>query len=129
MAGRQAVRLVKPWRYPHREGKVYTQSGFRLRVARRLRDEGFSRRDVEKLEELYFGSRSVRCHQDDDGIYRNVRSFRLYQLCRRCMKYDRKNRLFRLVIRSGMFYVYLDDEGRVLGFVSPREVKKWIIFS
>ena len=32
---------------------------------------------------------------------------------------DRKQRLFDLVERSGMFYVYYDDNGRLAAFLSP----------
>lgn len=117
-------RLVHPRWYPHRLGKAYTLSGFRQRVVPHLRARGFTLREAEKLEELYFAhSDTVRAHLDECGIYRNVRRCRLYALTRSRMKYDRKNRLFDLIVRSGMFYVYLDDNDAIRGFVSPHVMR------
>lgn len=118
------IRQVHPRWYPHRLGKAYTLSGFRQRVAPHLRARGFTLREVQKLEELYFApSDAVRAHLDAHGIYRNVRQCRLYRLTRSRMKYDRKNRLFDLIVRSGMFYVYLDENDRIRGFVSPHVMR------
>lgn len=113
------IRIIPPRRYPHRGHKVYTLAGFRQRVARNLRALGFGRREVERLEQLYFGRDEVAAHQDEMGGFTNRRRYRLYALSRRQMKYDRKAPLFELVRRSGMFYVYVDEGGRVWRFVSP----------
>lgn len=118
------MKRLLPTYYPHGGRYAYCctrEGGFFPRVVKRLRRRGFTKREIEKLSELYFAcSDEVRRHQDELGVFRNVRSCRLHRLSRRQMKYDRKNPLFELVLRSGMFYVFLDDDGRVMGFLSPR---------
>lgn len=111
--------MIKPWRFPHRQGRVYTRNGFRRRVVSRMRREGFTLRETEKLCELYFGDADLRRHQDEDGVFRNSRRFRLHAMSRKRLKFDRKNPTFELVIRSGLFYVFVDERGGVRGFVSP----------
>lgn len=111
--------VVKPRRYPHRAGRVYTPTGFSRRVLRALMDDGFSPQEARRMGELYFGAKHLAAHHDEGGVYRNRRHYRLYRLSRQHMKKDRKGRLFELVRRSGMFYVFVDDDGTMLGFVSP----------
>ena len=112
--------VVKPRRYPHREGHAYTPTGFRRRVVRALMEDGFSALEAQRIGELYFGTRELREHQDEGGVYRNSRQYRLHRLSRQHMKKDRKCKVFDLVRRSEMFYVFVDDDGALLGFVSPR---------
>ena len=113
------IHVVKPRRYPHREGHAYTPTGFRRRVVHALMADGFSALEAQRLGELYFGTKHFRQHQDDSGVYRNLRKFRLHRLSRQHMKKDRKRKVFDLVLRSGMFYLFLDDEGSLQGFISP----------
>ena len=111
--------VIRPKRYPHWGFYAYTRRGFDVRVRPRLIAEGFSAHDVARLRELYFGGIRYERHCDETGFYRNKRRYRLYRLSRDVMKYDRKNPTFSLVIRSGLFYVCLDETGRVEGFQSP----------
>ncbi len=112
------MNLTRPKRYSHRPRKAYTLRGFEQKVMPRLmRDLGITRKEAEKLRRLYF-PRGMMAHLDKTGAYRNARHYRLYSLGRELGK-DRKSRLFDLVLRSEMFYVYYDDEGQVEAFVSP----------
>ena len=113
------MQLTRPKRYSHRPRKAYTLRGFEHRVMPRLmRDLGITRKEAEKLRRLYFPRGMMAQHLDTSGAYRNARRYRLYDLGRTLGK-DRKQRLFDLVERSGMFYVYHDSDGRVAAFVSP----------
>ena len=112
------MQLTKPKWYPHRPRKAYTLRGFERRVVPRLmRELNISKKEAEKLHRLYF-PRGFMSHLDKTGAYRNTRQYRLYRLGRELGK-DRKSRLFDLVLRSEMFYVYYDDDGQVVAFVSP----------
>ena len=112
------MELKRPKWYSHRPRKAYTLRGFDQKVMPRLmRELGISKKEAEKLRRLYF-PRGFTAHLDTSGAYRNARRYRLYQLGRELGK-DRKQRLFDLVLRSEMFYVYYDDEGQVIAFVSP----------
>lgn len=111
------MRYVKPSRYPHRGRYIYTRRGFRTRLRPRLLAEGWRPREADKLERLYFGI-DLTGYLDDVGMYRNVRSCRLYYMARG-LSVDRKNPIFELVVRSRMFYCYFDEDGRVMGFSSP----------
>lgn len=112
--------VVKPSRYPHREGRAYTPTGFRRRVARALMADGFTALEAQRIGELYFGAKHLRQYQDDGGVFRNRRQNHLHRLSRQHMKKDRKCKVFDLVKRSGMFYLFVDDRGVMQGFVSPR---------
>ena len=115
--------LKRPKNYSHCARKAYTLRGFEQRVApRMMRDLNISKKEAEKLKRLYFPRGFMR-HLDKSGAYRNARRYRLYHLGRKLGK-DRKSRLFELVVRSEMFYVYYDDDGRVEAFVSP-----WVHFA
>lgn len=118
------MKKITPTYYPHWGQYAYSctrDGGFVPRVVKRLRRRGFTVREIEKLGQLYFApTDEVRCHQDELGVFRNARRYRLHRLSRRQMKYDRKNPLFELVLRSGMFYVFLDDDNGMMGFLSPR---------
>ena len=117
------MELKRPKRYSHRPRKAYTLRGFEHRVLPRLmRDLNISKKEAEKLLRLYF-PRGFMSHLDKTGAYRNTRQYRLYRLGRELGK-DRKSRLFDLVLRSEMFYVYYDDDGQVEAFVSP-----WVHFA
>ena len=112
------MQLAKPKWYPHRPRKAYTLRGFERRVVPRLmRELGISQKDVEKIKKLYF-LHKYECHLDTSGAYRNQRRYHLYHLSRDLGK-DRKRRLFDLVERSQMFYVYYDKDGHIEAFVSP----------
>jgi hypothetical protein len=112
------MELKRPKWYPHRPCKAYTLQGFERRVVPRLmRELNISKKEAEKLNRLYF-PRGFMSHLDKTGAYRNTRQYRLYRLGRKLGK-DRKSRLFDLVQRSEMFYVYYDDDGQVVAFVSP----------
>ena len=112
------MELKRPKWYSHCPRKAYTLRGFERRVVpRMMRDLGITKKEAEKLRRLYF-PRGFMSHLDKTGAYRNTRQYRLYSLGRKLGK-DRKSRLFDLVLRSEMFYVYYDDEGRVEAFVSP----------
>lgn len=117
------MRIVSPKYFPHWGNYAYscTRGGhFDPRVVSRLRRRGFTLREIDRLTQLYFAqSDEVRQHQDELGVFRNVRRNKLYRLSRRQMKYDRKFPLFELVSRSGMFYVFLDEGNCVRGFLSP----------
>lgn len=109
----------KPVNYPHHFPYYYSRKGF-PRVKKRLgRMLNFSKRDLERIEMLYFND-GHSTHQDVDGTFRNKRKFKLHQLSRAQLKYDRKRPTFDLVVRSGLFYVYYDEEGNISGFASPR---------
>lgn len=109
----------KPLHFPHHAPYYYSRRGFK-RVRRRLaRLYGFTKRDLERIEMLYFND-GHSPHQDIDGSYRNKRKYKLHQFSRTVLKYDRKSPTFRLVERSGLFYVFYDEEGRIEGFMSPR---------
>ena len=112
------MELKRPKWYSHCPRKAYTLRGFERRVEpRMMRDLGITKKEAEKLRRLYF-PRGFMSHLDKTGAYRNTRQYRLYCLGRKLGK-DRKSRLFDLVLRSEMFYVYYDDEGQVEAFVSP----------
>ena len=112
------MELKRPKWYSHRPCKAYTLRGFEQRVVPRLmHDLSISKKEAEKLRRLYF-PRGLMSHLDKTGAYRNTRQYRLYRLGRKLGK-DRKSRLFDLVLRSEMFYVYYDDDGQVVAFVSP----------
>lgn len=115
------MQLIKPTKFPHVHPYAYTRRGFDRRVRKRLRLEGFTVREIERLRQLYFND-GVSPHQDDSGIFRNKRKYHLHQLSRREMKYDRKGPLFQLVLRSGLFFVFCDDDGNILAFTSPRTI-------
>ena len=117
------MHLERPKNYSHCARMSYTMQGFERRVMpRMMRDLNISKKEAEKLKRLYF-PRSFMQHLDKSGAYRNARRYRLYHLGRKLGK-DRKSRLFELVLRSEMFYVYYDDEGQVVAFVSP-----WVHFA
>ena len=112
------MELKRPKWYSHCPRKAYTLRGFERRVVpRMMRELGISKKEAEKLRRLYF-PRGFMSHLDKTGAYRTTRQYRLYRLGRKLGK-DRKSRLFDLVLRSEMFYVYYDDEGQVEAFVSP----------
>ena len=112
------MELKRPKWYSHCPRKAYTMRGFERRVEpRMMRELGITKKEAEKLRRLYF-PRGFMSHLDKTGAYRNTRQYRLYSLGRKLGK-DRKSRLFDLVLRSEMFYVYYDDEGQVEAFVSP----------
>ena len=113
------MNLTKPKRYSHCPRKAYTVRGFEQRVVPRLmRELNISRKEAEKLHRLYFPRGLMSQHLDPSGAYRNARRYNLYRLGRTLGK-DRKQRLFDLVLRSEIFYVYYDDDGQVVAFVSP----------
>ena len=112
------MQLKRPKWYPHRPCKAYTLQGFERRVVpRMMRELGISQKDIEKLKKLYFLEKYDR-HLDTSGAYRNQRRYHLYYLSRNLGK-DRKRKLFDLVERSQMFYVYYGKDGRIEAFVSP----------
>ena len=112
------MELKRPKWYPHRPRKAYTLQGFERRVVPRLmRELGISKNEADKLKKLYFICK-YECHLDTSGAYRNQRRYHLYSLGRSLGK-DRKRRLFDLVERSQMFYVYYGKDGRIEAFVSP----------
>ena len=112
------MELKRPKWYSHCPRKAYTLRGFERRVVpRMMRELGISKKEAEKLRRLYF-PRGFMSHLDKTGAYRNTRQYRLYRLGRKLGK-DRKSRLFDLVERSQMFYVYYGKDGRIEAFVSP----------
>ena len=112
------MELKRPKWYSHCPRKAYTLRGFERRVVpRMMRDLNITKKEAEKLRRLYF-PRGFMSHLDKTGTYRNTRQYRLYSLGRKLGK-DRKSRLFDLVLRSEMFYVYYDEDGQVEAFVSP----------
>ena len=112
------MELKRPKRYSHRPRKAYTLRGFEQKVIPHLmRDLGISKKEAERLKQLYFLC-EFKCHLDTSGAYRNQRRYHLYHLGRSLGK-DRKRKLFDLVERSQMFYVYYDKDGQVEAFVSP----------
>ena len=115
------MKLFRPTNYPHAHPYAYTRRGFDRRVRKRFLRDGFTVCEVRKLRQLYFDEISSP-HQDERGVFRNKRKYHLHQLSRREMKFDRKSPLFQLVLRSGLFYVFLDDRGNVTGFSSPRTI-------
>ena len=115
------MQLLKPSKFPHAHPYAYTRRGFDRRVRKRFLRDGFTVWEVRKLRQLYFDEISSP-HQDERGVFRNKRKYHLHQLSRREMKFDRKSPLFQLVLRSGLFYVFLDDRGNVTGFSSPRTI-------
>ena len=117
------MELKRPKRYSHCPRKAYTLRGFEQKVMPNLmRDLGISKKEVDKLKRLYF-PRGFTCHLDTSGAYRNQRRYHLDHLGRSLGK-DRKRRLFDLVERSQMFYVYYVKDGQVEAFVSP-----WVHFA
>ena len=112
------MQLKRPKRYSHCPRKAYTLQGFERRVVPRLmRELGISKNEADKLKKLYFICK-YECHLDTSGAYRNQRRYHLYSLGRSLGK-DRKRKLFDLVERSQMFYVYYGKDGRIEAFVSP----------
>ena len=117
------MELKRPKRYSHCPRKAYTLRGFEQKVMPNLmRDLDISKKEADKLKRLYF-PRGFTCHLDTSGTYRNQRRYHLYHLGRSLGK-DRKRRLFDLVERSQMFYVYYDKDGQIEAFVSP-----WVHFA
>ena len=112
------MELKRPKWYPHRPRKAYTLQGFERRVVPRLmRELGISKNEADKLKKLYFICK-YESHLDTSGAYRNQRRYHLYYLGRSLGK-DRKRKLFDLVERSQMFYVYYGKDGRIEAFISP----------
>ena len=112
------MQLKRPKWYSHCPRKAYTLQGFERRVVPRLmRELGISKNEADKLKKLYFICK-YECHLDTSGAYRNQRRYHLYYLGRSLGK-DRKRKLFDLVERSQMFYVYYGKDGRIEAFVSP----------
>ncbi len=112
------MQLKRPKRYSHCPRIAYTELGFDRRVVPRLmRELGISQKDIERLKKLYFICK-FDCHLDTSGAYRNQRRYHLYSLGRSLSK-DRKRKLFDLVERSQMFYVYYGKDGHIEAFVSP----------
>ena len=112
------MELKRPKWYSHCPRKAYTLRGFERRVVPRLmRELNISKKEADKLKKLYFLCKCD-CHLDTSGAYRNQRRYHLYYLGRDLGK-DRKRRLFDLVERSQMFYVYYDKDGHIEAFVSP----------
>lgn len=110
------MKEVTPILYPHRNRHIYTRRGFRFRLRPRLLADGWSVREVNSLERIYFGI-GLFGHLDEVAMYRNVPKCRLHHMAR-VLKYDRKRPLFELVKRSGLFYCIYDDQERMMGFVS-----------
>lgn len=108
---------IPPKRYPHHGRRIYTRRGFRHRLRPRLLAQGYTSREVDRLEQLYFGIGLGR-FLDERGLYLNVRRQRLYYMARG-LKADRKHPIFELVRRSGMFYCYLSEDKQVMAFSSP----------
>jgi len=106
-----------PFFYPPRGALPYTLVGFHRSVRRRLRMRGFKECEIARIEKLYFGIK-LKEHIDETGCYRNLRQFRLYKMSRK-LKADRKRPIFELALRSGLFECFLDDDGKVVGIVSP----------
>ena len=112
------MELKRPKWYSHCPRKAYTLRGFERRVVPRLmRELNISKKEADKLKKLYFLCKCD-CHLDTSGAYRNLRRYHLYYLGRALGK-DRKRKLFDLVERSQMFYVYYGKDGRIEAFVSP----------
>lgn len=110
--------IYKPTQFPHHYPYYYTRRGFK-RIRRRLaRLYGFTKRDLERLESLYFNEGDSE-HQNEAGTYVNKRKYRLHKLSRE-LSYDRKTPTFRLVERSGLFYILYDEDGHIEAFESPR---------
>ena len=112
---------IKPRRFPHRPPLyAYTRRGFDASVRPVLLRQGFRRSQVEWLRRLYFhDGKELTRFRNPDGVYRNERCFGLYYLSRMA-HYDRKEPLFTLIARSGLFWIYTDGEGKVQGFRSPQ---------
>jgi len=113
------MKCVRPKLFPHWGNYAYSQWGFRHRLKPRLLKMGFTIRQVERLEGLYF-CRSFLDYLDDTGIYLNKRHNRLYYLARG-MGYDRKERFFKFIERSRLFFCYYGDDGNFEGFQSPKK--------
>ena len=112
------MELKRPKRYSHCPRIAYTELGFDRRVVpRMMRELGISQKDIERLKKLYFICK-FDCHLDTSVAYRNQRRYHLYSLGRSLSK-DRKRKLFDLVERSQMFYVYYGKDGHIEAFVSP----------
>lgn len=112
-----SARLIKPRYYPHHGMRVYTPLGFRRRVCKRLLLLGFKPHEVRRLEDLYFG-RNLHRYLDDRANYRNLRKYRLYRMSRQ-LHADRKRPIFELVLRSHLFFCFVDDANNIVGFTSP----------
>jgi len=112
-----AIRMTRPRWYPHWGWYCYTPRGFDRRVRPRLLALGLKEREVARLRQLYFDA-GCTCHHDETGAYRNYRRYRLYALSR-SMHYDRKCPLLQLVRRSGLFWVWEDEDDGLVAFLSP----------
>lgn len=112
------MKCVKPKLFPHWGTYSYSQWGFRHRLKPRLMARGFTQRQVEELEGIYFCRRYLK-HMDEKGVYWNRRQNRLYRLARSVGR-DRKQGLFGLVERSGLFVCFYGGDGQLVAFQSPR---------
>lgn len=112
-----SAHLIKPRYYPHHGMRVYTPLGFRRRVRKRLLLRGFKPHEVRRLEELYFG-RNLHRYLDERATYRNLRKYRLYRMSRQ-LHADRKRPIFEIVLRSNLFFCFVDDANNIVGFTSP----------
>ena len=115
------MKTKRPKYYPHWGYYAYSRRGFAQRVRSRLSERGFKPHEIRKLEALYFGGHQYVRHRDDTGTYCNKRCYNLQGLSR-SLHYDRKRPIFELVIRSGLFFCYYDEQGELMGFRSPREL-------
>lgn len=88
-----------------------------MRLRPRFLREGWRPCDVDRLERVYFNI-GLHNYLNSTAAYHNLRKHRLYYMARE-LSTDRKSSIFNLVIRSGMFYCYFDDEGRLQRFESP----------
>lgn len=107
---------IAPTRYPHREGRCYTQLGFGKLLKNLAREQKFTPQQLRNLKALYLGT-DFQEYLDEEGIYR--RSNGLWRLGRKLHYAYRVSSVFKLVERSGMFWCYYNNSGEMIAFKSP----------
>lgn len=60
---------IAPTRYPHREGRCYTQLGFGKLLKNLAREQKFTPQQLRNLKALYLGT-DFQEYLDEEGIYR-----------------------------------------------------------
>ena len=109
--------ITRPTLEAHARGRrYYTHLGFERRIRPRLyAEKKLTRLQVDRLFELYYGNRFAE-FLDDEGIYK--RQNKIWRIGKRYKMRYVVSDLFRLAERSGLFYIYRDDDGRVMGIKS-----------
>jgi len=103
------MKITRPKFYPHWGRYCYSRTGWQTHVCKRLQSMGLRDFEIERLHALYFDS-GVGPHHDNLGFLRNLPKHKLHHLSRSFFHYDRKQPMFDLIERSGLFWVWKDGD-------------------